>query len=446
VDAEQSSIDFRNKLAALTETVKTNGRSLSENTQKGRDNRTAILDLITAAQRRGDAVARQTGSERAGTKAFRDSIPQIVAQAKKLGLNEAQVKALIDRISKLKPKTVPVSADVRARNVTSVTASGRVTAPSGQVIVPGRAFGGPIPGQLDGDRSDSRLIAATPGEYMIQRPVVRNLEKWAPGFLDALNAGKIGLGGDPDTTEFVKGSKRFGYAAGGLIQSVQQHITAQRGEPYVWGGTGPFGADCSGLVGQAYGLLTGRSPYSRYFTTDTIGAAQGFRPGLGTFSVGVTPGRGHMAGNIAGLPFEATPPRIKVGASAAPVTSFARRYHLPQIGGQFMGHGDGAPLGFDGKQLKGIAQALLPYVSESIMQQLVYDEGGYLPPGANNRTGKPEPVFTDDQWGVLKQLVSAGTAPVTISIDGRVLDERVDYRVERANGHTAWQASRGRRM
>ena len=39
-----------------------------------------------------------------------------------------------------------------------------------------------------------------------------------------------------------------------------------------------------------------------------------------------------------------------------------------------------------------------------------YDNGGYLKPGttiANNETGKPEPVFTSEQWGTLKDNISS---------------------------------------
>lgn len=39
-----------------------------------------------------------------------------------------------------------------------------------------------------------------------------------------------------------------------------------------------------------------------------------------------------------------------------------------------------------------------------------YDNGGYLKPGttiANNETGKPEPVFTNEQWGTLKDNISS---------------------------------------
>jgi cell wall-associated NlpC family hydrolase len=42
-------------------------------------------------------------------------------------------------------------------------------------------------------------------------------------------------------------------AAARLRQTAWTFATRQIGKPYVWGGTGPFGFDCSGLVYAAYG-------------------------------------------------------------------------------------------------------------------------------------------------------------------------------------------------
>jgi hypothetical protein len=62
--AEQSEIQFRDSLASLTQSVKDNGRSLDINTSKGRANRSAVLDSISAALQHADAVGKQTGSRR----------------------------------------------------------------------------------------------------------------------------------------------------------------------------------------------------------------------------------------------------------------------------------------------------------------------------------------------------------------------------------------------
>ena len=65
-----------------------------------------------------------------------------------------------------------------------------------------------------------------------------------------------------------------------------------------------------------------------------------------------------------------------------------------------------------------------------------YDDGGYLQPGMTmvaNGTGKPEPVFTAQQWDTLKANVGGGGTPnITVEnhtyIGDRELTEFVDHR------------------
>jgi cell wall-associated NlpC family hydrolase len=182
-------------------------------------------------------------------------------------------------------------------------------------------------------------------------------------------------------------------ALGGGNPAIKRFIASTDPLPYIWGGAGPGGYDCSGLVGAVYGKMTGRGGGhgQRYFTTSSISTGvPGLKPGLGgTLQIGVTAGTGHMAGRYGGLGFEAESTRtgIKVGAAASRPESFARHFHLArggrvdaellaryaQLRGLDVG-GDQGRLRIDGK---------------------VFDQGGYLMPGATlavNRTGQPEPV------------------------------------------------------
>lgn len=94
----QSEIAFRDSLVSLTASVHDNGRSLDLNTVKGRANRSAVLASLSAALQHADAVKTQTNSQIKGEAAFEASIPAIRRQAAALGLNKAQVDALIASI------------------------------------------------------------------------------------------------------------------------------------------------------------------------------------------------------------------------------------------------------------------------------------------------------------------------------------------------------------
>jgi hypothetical protein len=308
-------------------------------------------------------------------------------------------------------RVISVIAQISARDVTASITARNVTG-SGA----GRAFGGFVPGHSAGDRSDNVDIRATAGEYVVQRPTVRKLERTIPGFLDRLNAGQLDIGGDPDVMRIgvgrpVRGQKPQGYALGGRIAEAQRYIKAQFGEDYIWGGSGPFGGDCSGYVGNAYNILTGRPVNSRAFTTATIGGAQGFRPGRGTFTVGVTRGAGHMAGNLAGLAFEATPPRLRGGAAAAPVTSFARQFYLPSAGGVF-----GGMPGLSGVQMRSVVRQIGPAVVKQIVRELGIrrvsaDSGAVLAPRSS--------TIVDNGTNSWEQVgpPGAGGRPINVTVN-----------------------------
>ncbi|MEE1783937.1 C40 family peptidase [Streptomyces sp. SP17BM10] len=68
-----------------------------------------------------------------------------------------------------------------------------------------------------------------------------------------------------------------GSTSSGSTESAIDYALAQLGKPYVWGGDGPSGYDCSGLVQQAYrrsGISLPRVADDQYAATTPIGAGQ----------------------------------------------------------------------------------------------------------------------------------------------------------------------------
>ncbi|MFB7114043.1 peptidoglycan DD-metalloendopeptidase family protein [Streptomyces sp. NPDC056291] len=79
-----------------------------------------------------------------------------------------------------------------------------------------------------------------------------------------------------------------------------------------------------------------------------------------------------------------------------------------------------------------------------------YDNGGYLPPGLNlvaNGTGKPEPVFTSQQWATLSAAKGGATelhADVRVYVGDREITDIVDTRIELREESTASAINTGR--
>ncbi len=113
-----------------------------------------------------------------------------------------------------------------------------------------------------------------------------------------------------------------GPVAGGSVKAALAWARSQAGKPYVWGGVGPGGYDCSGFMGAIENVIQSRSPYSRIWATGAFSggsAPSGWkRSATAPFMVGITnAGVGHTAGTLNGVNVESRGGRgVIVGSGA----------------------------------------------------------------------------------------------------------------------------------
>lgn len=153
---------------------------------------------------------------------------------------------------------------------------------------------------------------------------------------------------DSNLNEFVEKADEYGSEAGGpKIRAALQWARSQAGKPYVWGGVGPDGYDCSGFMSAITNHIRGNSIHSRVGSTGTF-PWSGFKPGAMPrgFTIGSTTsyagGVGHMAGTLGGVNVEsAGGVGVRIGRSARGYGSsgFTTVYHLAN--GAFVKGGQG---------------------------------------------------------------------------------------------------------
>lgn len=248
--------------------------------------------------------------------------------------------------------------------------------------------------------TDTLEASARAGVKHVVDPLLKNFPGMDTGFgklirhvptgiIDAL----FGYSKDAD-------KKGAGGIGGPKIQAALKWAKAQAGKPYIWGGVGPKGFDCSGFMGAIENVIRGLKPNSRRWATGAFSgktAPPGWvLHGNSPFKVGITnAGVGHTAGTLGKTNVESR------GGAGVVVGKGARGYRDSLFTDWY---------GFmPGK----------------------YDSGGYLQPGLNlayNGTGRPEPVFTTQQANALTSLAarsSGGTGLEGASLNVYIGNEKM---------------------
>lgn len=304
------------------------------------------------------------------------------------------------------------------------------------------ATGGKVPGEGSGDTVPAWL---TPGEIVIRKDIAKPFED----FLLALNSGQAeaiqAAGG-----RGARGPQRF--AGGGTVASAQEWARQNAGRPYIWGGVGPGGWDCSGWMSDIANHLLGTTMHQRRFATASMSGgvnAGGFVRGLDNeFTIGVNPGS-HTAGTLGGINVESGSGHggIIGGNALGTKSRFQYQYYLPGSYGFDVGaEARAAQMRYSvpssgnlvGDLVAGIANFMMSGVTGAVSgldpdtpvpQGGLFDRGGILKSGdiAMNRSGHDELILDPSQTA---GLLGGGTVRLVGTLDlGDGLTGKIDARI-----------------
>jgi len=278
------------------------------------------------------------------------------------------------------------------------------------------ATGGVLPGWTPG-RDVHRFYSKTGGTLDLSGGEAIMRPEWTRavgGPLAVARMNKAARSG-----RFRKAGDVGAFAAGGTLSAdavmrAQQFARGQVGKPYIWGGVGPGGYDCSGFMSAITNVLTGRNPYGRVGSTSGF-PWPGFAPGVGQFTIGSSPnyrssGVGHMAGTLGGL-------NVESRGGAGPVTGIAARgYTDPGFSAiAHLGAG-GAEAAKSGglfaavKAVKGLVSKVAGWLSElvsmggwgGVIRDVVRGVLNGVKGWVNDKIPGPGPVPSFDQGGIAR--------------------------------------------
>lgn len=189
-------------------------------------------------------------------------------------------------------------------------------------------------------------IQNLPGQATIQPGRGAGLIQWAEGETGGEAFIPLAQSKRGRSTQILADvANRFGlrlekFADGGITRALNA-ARSVTGNKYVWGGTGPTGFDCSGMVGWIQQIVMGMSAVEaagrRLYTTYSLlgGSTAGLQPGAGpagtAFVVGVS--QEHMAATLAGNNIEAGGAHgtssLNGPAVGAYDSQFSSLFHLP---------------------------------------------------------------------------------------------------------------------
>lgn len=170
LDARSASRAFQAAVDDAAQSVKDNGVTLDENTDKGRANEAALDDIAQSSIRYAAAVLKQTGSQDQATAAIKSGRDALIAALGQLGITGDAAQQYADKLG-LIPSNVTTVAHLNTDGALSDLYKflGKV---SGHVItfntstqqIVGRAAGGILPGPPS--TRDNMLIHAASGEFV----------------------------------------------------------------------------------------------------------------------------------------------------------------------------------------------------------------------------------------------------------------------------------------
>lgn len=446
--------DYEAAVDNATQALKDNKDTLNKHTEKGRANREALDAIAVATLKWRDAAKESGKSTKEQNAILNTGRDRLIEMAKKFGMSRTAAKKYADEVLAI-PKRVGSTITLSLKNniprtIFGVRVGGIPGSRQGGVTF---ARGGRVWGQGT-ETSDSIPAYLSHNEHVLTAREVR------------------GLGGH-EAVETMRKNAVNGFASGGAVlkfdgssfgrtlatltagtsQRLAKAIeaTAQRaigynpslagavdfarrqvGKPYIWGGVGPRGYDCSGAVSALLNVVQGRNPYARRGTSASFPWAS-FAPGPGAFMVGAFSGNpGHMAATVNGINIEsAGGVGFRMGRSArgARASMFSRRAHLRgYAGGGAVTEGDPP---FDYLSPAGDA-----YLGDQIRRMVIADRGGVIRSGsgAYNASGSAERMLSPRQTRSFDRLVRVLERPAPVGAGaGTGIDyERLGENVTRA--------------